>query len=207
MEGDWQLWAIPIKSFSLISLPAVTISESPPSPVRLLFPRLIQITYFVGTNDAGFSCSWNYSSEKLAVSSQDGFVSVWDMRYIHTTAQSSNPSGGSSFAGSSLGLPPRSLTTTASSALHLQRDPTKLACIPSTQNPQVKGACRTVKFSPSPSIDLLAFTEHVSYVNFVDARTFDGKQSVRVSPPGTDLHVSGVCWSPDSRGVFLGKFW
>jgi hypothetical protein len=81
-----------------------------------------------------------------------------------------------------------------------------LACIASTQHPQVKGACRSVKFSPSPSIDLLAFTEHVSYVNIVDARTFDGKQSIRVAPPGSDVHVSGISWSPDSRGIFVGMF-
>jgi WD40 repeat protein len=160
-----------------------------------------RIATLAGTNDAGFSCSWNYSSEKLAVSSQDGFVSVWDMRYVHTT-NSAAPSG-TSFNPSS-GAPPRPSASTASSQIHLQRDPTKLACIPSAQHPQVKGACRTVKFSPSPSIDLLAFTEHVNYVNFVDARTFDGKQSYRVSPPGTDMHLSGVCWTPDSRGVFLG---
>jgi WD40 repeat protein len=33
-----------------------------------------------GTNDAAFSCSWNKSSEKFAISSQDGFVSVWDIK-------------------------------------------------------------------------------------------------------------------------------
>lgn len=35
---------------------------------------------YIGANDAGFSCAWNQSSEKFAVASQDGFVSVWDIR-------------------------------------------------------------------------------------------------------------------------------
>lgn len=34
----------------------------------------------IASNDAGFSCAWNQSSEKFAVASQDGFVSVWDIR-------------------------------------------------------------------------------------------------------------------------------
>lgn len=110
-----------------------------------------RIATLQGSNDAGFSCSWNHSSDKVAVGSQDGVVSIWDIRNMSTTP------------------------TTATSPVN-QR---KLAVIKSTQNPQVKGAVRAVKFSPSSSIDLLVFTEHVSYVNFVDARTFDMAQSSR----------------------------
>ena len=39
------------------------------------------------SNDAGFSCAWNQSSEKLAVASQDGFVSVWDIRSSEKVAK------------------------------------------------------------------------------------------------------------------------
>ena len=39
-----------------------------------------KISSLRGTNDAAFSCSWNQTSEKFAISSQDGFVSVWDIR-------------------------------------------------------------------------------------------------------------------------------
>ena len=94
----------------------------------------------------------------------------------------------------------------------------KLASIKSTQHPQVKGAVRSVKFSPSSSIDLLVFTEHCSYVNFVDARTFDPnftqRQSLRLgsnsmntlnsTSGSTDVHVSGLAFTPDSRSVFVG---
>lgn len=35
----------------------------------------------IATTEASFSCAWNQSSEKFAVASQDGFVSVWDIRH------------------------------------------------------------------------------------------------------------------------------
>ena len=80
----------------------------------------------------------------------------------------------------------------------------KIAQLGSKQNPQVKGACRSVKFSPSSSVDLLMYSEHVSYINLVDTRTFNEKQTIRVAAPGTDQHISGVCFSPDSKAVFVG---
>ncbi|KAI8610297.1 WD40-repeat-containing domain protein [Chytriomyces sp. MP71] len=81
----------------------------------------------------------------------------------------------------------------------------KLAKIASRQHPAVKGAARCVKFSPWGSVDLLAFSEHVSYVNLVDARTFNEVQSVRVSPASADQHISGISFSPDAKGLFVGK--
>ena len=113
--------------------------------------------------DSGFSVCWNQSSDKFAVASQDGFISVWDVRSSE-----------------------------------------KLARIASQQNGQVKGACRTVKFTMSGSIDLLMFSEHVSYFNIVDARTFDTAQSIRVCPPTSESHISGMSVSPDSEKVFVG---
>jgi WD40 repeat protein len=80
----------------------------------------------------------------------------------------------------------------------------KLTKLRSTQNPQVKGACRCVKFSPSGSMDLLMYSEHISYVNLVDARSFHEKQTIRVSPEGSDQHISGIAFSPDSKRVFVG---
>lgn len=49
----------------------------------------IKVATLAGATDAGFSCSWNQSSEKFAVASQDGYVSVWDIRryfYLLTLA-------------------------------------------------------------------------------------------------------------------------
>ena len=181
-----------------------------------------RIATLTGTNDAGFSCSWNHSSDRLAVASQDGYVSVWDMRFINT-ANSSNPtgngrssapaspsrasfpgSGSSSSMSSSPNLNSPSATLNPATSSFLTRDPTKLAVIPSTQNPHVKGAIRCVKFAPSAGVDVLAFTEHTSYLNLIDARTFDvsTRQSIRLGPAGTDVHISGMAFSPDSRSVF-----
>eukprot|EP00842_Homolaphlyctis_polyrhiza_P004338 jgi/Hompol1/4905/HPOL_004015-RA len=127
-----------------------------------------RVATLTASHDAGFSCAWNQSSERFAVASQDGVVSIWDIRSTQKLTQ---------------------LT-----AKQARRD----------VNPQVKGACRCVKFSPSGSIDLLLYSEHVSYFNVVDARTFDTRQSICVAPLGTDQHISGLCFTPDSKSVFVG---
>lgn len=114
-------------------------------------------------SDAGFSATWNHTSDKFAVATQDGYICVWDVR--------SNE---------------------------------KYAVINSKQNPQVKGACRNVKFSQGGSVDLLMFSEHVSYVSLVDARDFNSIQSIRVAPSHSDQHVSGISFSPDSSSIFVG---
>ncbi|KAF9276806.1 hypothetical protein BGZ88_001507 [Linnemannia elongata] len=122
-----------------------------------------KIGTYTATTEASFSCAWNQSSEKFAVASQDGFVSVWDIRHSE-----------------------------------------KLCKLGSKQQPQVKGATRCVKFSSSGSIDLLLYSEHVSYVNLVDARTFNDRQVIRVAPAGHDEHISGIAMSPDSKVCFVG---
>ncbi|KAI8585750.1 WD40-repeat-containing domain protein [Geranomyces variabilis] len=116
-----------------------------------------------GSGEAGFSCAWNQSSERFAVASQDGFVSVWDIRSTE-----------------------------------------KIAKLGAKQNPQMKGACRSVKFSPTGSIDLLLFSEHMSYINVVDARTFNDRQTIRVAPSSSDQHISGISFSPCSKTIFVG---
>ncbi|KAG0292428.1 cleavage and polyadenylation specificity factor subunit 2 [Dissophora globulifera] len=122
-----------------------------------------KIGTYTATTEASFSCAWNQSSDKFAVASQDGYVSVWDIRSSE-----------------------------------------KLCKLGSKQQPQSKGATRCVKFTTSGSIDLLVYSEHVSYVNLVDARTFNERQVVRVAPPNNDEHISGIALSPDSDVCFVG---
>lgn len=81
------------------------------------------------------------------------------------------------------------------------RSSKKLAQIASTQ-PNGRGAVRSVKFSQKGSLDLLAFTEHTSYVNVVDARTFDGRDSIRVGSGETNL--TGLAFSDSGSSLFLG---
>ena len=79
----------------------------------------------------------------------------------------------------------------------------KLAVLNAFQRTQ-KGACRVVKFSQTNSVDLLAFSEHTSYFNIIDARTFESQQSIRVAPQGVDIHLTGLTFSPDSDSIFVG---
>ncbi|SGY61942.1 BQ5605_C007g04627 [Microbotryum silenes-dioicae] len=110
---------------------------------------------FEASEDASFSSDWSQTGDKFAVASQDGYVHVYDVRYM--------PRSGSGPSES----PPR-----------------KLATIKSTQAGP-PGAIRKAKFSPGNRVDgeLLAFTEHRSKVHIVDARTWDQSQIVEVLPP------------------------
>ncbi|KAI8075867.1 WD40-repeat-containing domain protein [Gilbertella persicaria] len=121
------------------------------------------VTTMAVSRDANFSVAWNKTSDKFAVSSQDGSVHVWDIRNRNPLAKFS-------------GLHP-SIT---------------------------KGAARCVKFSQTGAVDLLAFTEHVSHVHVIDARTFDGQQTVRVGSDGNDTPITGLCFSLDSQKMFVG---
>ncbi|KAI3636520.1 hypothetical protein MIR68_005465 [Amoeboaphelidium protococcarum] len=165
-----------------------------------------KIATLTGSNDAGFGCSWNHSSDKVTVGSQDGVVTVWDIRYMNSNSNSSNNNSGNH--------------STSTTAPHLGNpNYGKLAVIKSSQHPQVKGAVRAVKFSKCSSVDLLVFSEHVSYVNFIDARTFDtgtaSRQSIRLgsgslsafnnsASSNIDVHLSGLSFAPDSRSIFVG---
>ncbi|KAJ2776283.1 hypothetical protein H4R18_005749 [Coemansia javaensis] len=151
-----------------------------------------KIAVLTASNDASFSCDWSQSSELFAVGSQDGCVTVWDVR---------------------------------------SRE--KLAQLETCQHGRSRGACRNVKFSPSGSVDLLAFSEHTSFVSIVDARSFDKRQALRVDPgprdgassgigaaaaadlvdlltpdspalSGYDMQITGLRFSPDSSALFVG---
>ncbi|KAJ1844272.1 hypothetical protein LPJ70_003020, partial [Coemansia sp. RSA 2708] len=94
-----------------------------------------KISVLTASNNTSFSCDWSQSSEQFAVGSQDGYITVWDIRSQQ-----------------------------------------KMAQLETFQHGRSRGACRNVKFSPSSSIDLLAFSEHTSYVNIVDTRSFEKRQ-------------------------------
>lgn len=79
----------------------------------------------------------------------------------------------------------------------------RLAQLSSIQ-PNGRGAVRAVKFSQSGSVDLLAFTEHSSYLNVVDARTFDTRDTIRIGTSMAELNLTGLAFAPDSRSIFAG---
>ncbi|KAI9592477.1 hypothetical protein BDF19DRAFT_498479 [Syncephalis fuscata] len=116
-----------------------------------------------GADDAGFSTAWNRTGNQFVVTSQDGQVTVWDIRSSE-----------------------------------------KLASLTCTQQPsRVRGAVRCAKFSQSGAVDLLAFSEHINYVNVVDARTYQDRQSVCIASD-TDQHIAGMDFSPCGTRLFVG---
>ncbi|KAI9304674.1 WD40-repeat-containing domain protein [Cunninghamella echinulata] len=119
------------------------------------------------SRDANFSVSWNHSSDKFAVASQDGTVHVWDIRSQLPLCK---------FGGN---------------------EHVSFSAI-------TKGAARCVKFTQTGAVDLLAYSEHVSHVNIIDARTFDNQQTLRVGPAGHDTPITGLAFSPDSHSMFVG---
>jgi hypothetical protein len=84
------------------------------------------------------------------------------------------------------------------------RSTKRLAHLRGQQAPP-KGAIRNVKFSQSGSVDLLAFSEHTSVVNLVDARTFEDCDTIRVSQTADiDVNISGMAFTPDSKSLMVG---
>ncbi|KAJ1514561.1 hypothetical protein HMI54_012516 [Coelomomyces lativittatus] len=121
-------------------------------------------TIEVKGSSSGFSCAWNAASEKFAISSQDGFVQVYDVRSTH------HP----------------------------------LAKFMTFGYPSENGAARVVKFSHQSSVDLLTFSEHMSHIHVVDARTFNERQIVRVAPTHREQHISGLAFSNDAKQLYVG---
>ncbi|KAI8342154.1 WD40-repeat-containing domain protein [Chlamydoabsidia padenii] len=122
-----------------------------------------KMSTMAASRDANFSVSWNHSSEKFAVASQDGTVHVWDIR-----------------------------------------SQVPLCKFGGEQNTITKTAARCVKFSQGGAVDLLAYSEHVSHVSIIDARTFDTQQILRVGPANRDTSITGLSFSPDSHKMFVG---
>jgi WD40 repeat protein len=73
-----------------------------------------------------------------------------------------------------------------------------------SQTSSSKGSCRNVKFSRGTPVDLLAFSEHTTFVHVVDARDFASEQLVRVHPSVRDHNVAGIAFSPLSKQLFVG---
>ncbi|KAF7683941.1 hypothetical protein TCON_0852 [Astathelohania contejeani] len=112
--------------------------------------------------DSGFSVSWNSTSTMFAVATQDGYVCMWDTRFLC-----------SPFA------------------------------VTSHQFGSAQGACRNVKFSKKMSIDLLMYTEHSSYVNFLDTRDFNKQQSLCIDPKSENVSISGAIFSETGDSVYV----
>lgn len=112
-------------------------------------------------NDGGFKVSWNATSTNFAISTQDGYICIYDTRNLQ-----------------------------------------KNMVIRSKQNKSIKGACRNVEFSKKRSLDLLIFTEHVSYFTIVDTRNYESKQSIKVFDD-MDKQISGSAFLEEEEKIFI----
>jgi len=63
--------------------------------------------------------------------------------------------------------------------------------------------CRAVKYSPLKGIDLIAFTESTSYIHILDVLKPENHQTIRVAPNNEETDICGLCFSPDSRYLYV----
>lgn len=117
---------------------------------------------FKTMNDAGFKTSWNSLSNLFAVSTQDCYACVFDIRQTE-----------------------------------------KLIAIKSRQFNSPKGAVRVVEFSKKRNLDLLLFSEHISYISLVDTRNFELRQSVLVTEKDGEKNISGAIFSDKGDSVIV----
>jgi hypothetical protein len=59
-----------------------------------------------------------------------------------------------------------------------------------------------VKFSKTPGIDLMVFSEHCSYFHLVDTRSFNEEQVIRVQE--TDKNITGVAFDIKGTNLYVG---
>ncbi|CAO1632964.1 unnamed protein product [Jaminaea pallidilutea] len=114
-----------------------------------------KIATYQATSDASFSTSWHPDGSKFAVASQDGVVSVWDVRSRKKLAEIKTSQHTESNDGVT--------------------DRTDAAA---TGADSVNGAARVVKFSPCGRY--LAFTEHATWFHIYDTLTFSSAQKIRI---------------------------
>eukprot|EP00761_Pharyngomonas_kirbyi_P003730 gb/GECH01003734.1/.p1 GENE.gb/GECH01003734.1/~~gb/GECH01003734.1/.p1 ORF type:complete len:366 (+),score=86.39 gb/GECH01003734.1/:1-1098(+) len=150
------------------------------------------VTKFSGEyEDGGFSCSWDAYSRSVAAASQDGMVVVWDVRMGHNADHYSHQHRYSNSSNNNMN---NNNNMNGSNVLAKIK----------AQQKTLKGACRAVKFSPAACIDMLAFTEHSSYLHLVDTRNYDDHQVVRIGPETTDRQIAGLAFSPMASSLFVG---
>lgn len=164
-----------------------------------------RIGVYNAATDSGFSTSWSKDGRRFAVASQDGQVTVWDHRssrplaIFHTQPQTPGHTRYHEFDERATMEPP----VGSQSGLE---------------------AARVVKFSPEGSSrDLLVFSEELTRIHIVDARTFQshiyldvpfdtGSASPGLGPSrgprrGVDgglYGISGIAFDPTGDWLYAG---
>ncbi|KAF8808637.1 hypothetical protein BYT27DRAFT_7255279 [Phlegmacium glaucopus] len=164
--------------------PITTLSIPPPDPS----PG----SYLTSSLAASFSTAFSSDGSKFAVASQEGVVAVWDVRStlkpikVFQTDKTRVPGGSSGgFVGN------------GGATGWLSDDPWEW-----TRGNKAPGWCvRNVKFNGGEGArlgkEIMAFTEHTSFIHIVDARTFEVDETIRVPTIHKMTHSSPLL-SPTS---------
>lgn len=168
--------------------------------------KVDQIAYPVSVNYSAVS----HDERKMVVVGDSNQVFLHDVseatpyKRIATLTTTSNPSKGASFSCSWNANSDKFAVASQDGFVFVWdiRSQHQLACFPAYQQ-GTHGACRKVQFSPSATMDLLLFSEHMNYIHIVDARTFEQRQAIRVSNELEERNINGITFSPDSRSVYV----
>lgn len=135
--------------------------------------RFRPIGVYRAATDSGFSTSWSKDGRRFAVASQDGQVTVWDHRSSRPLAIfHTQPQGNVRY-----------------------HEVEERVMDPPVGSQSGLEAARVVKFSPEGSSrDLLVFSEELTRIHIVDARTFQTHMYIEVP-----YDVPGVPPSPSRR--------
>ncbi|KDQ17451.1 hypothetical protein BOTBODRAFT_171937 [Botryobasidium botryosum FD-172 SS1] len=187
-------------------------------------------TYGAGA-DANFSTAFSADGSKFAVASQDGLVTVWDVRSsselaVYRTAP--RPVAGThSSAGlaSSTGISLSTHRVALNGGVSHARDTSLWDA-----NKGLGHGVRALKFSPlGAERELLVFTEHTNNLHAIDARTFTSHSILPVPsispsapssptsptsplvpasssfpPPLRSVNLAGVCFDPTGKWIYVG---
>ncbi|GMK59394.1 hypothetical protein CspeluHIS016_0704090, partial [Cutaneotrichosporon spelunceum] len=157
-----------------------------------------RIGVYNAATDSGFSTSWSRDGRRFAVASQDGQVTVWDHRSSRPLAIFHTQPQGSRYSE----FDDRTTDPPVGSQSGLE-------------------AARVVKFSPEgASRDLLVFSEELTRIHIIDARTFQTHVCVEVpyevgaapAPSrrprrGVDgglYGISGIAFDPSGDWLYAG---
>ncbi|EPR77858.1 hypothetical protein SLOPH_626, partial [Spraguea lophii 42_110] len=139
--------------------------------------------------DASFKISFN-NNYIFSVSTQDGYVVVYDIRNIidnYNDNNDSNERGGSSDSDEDNTITNNNTTNnTTNNSITTNHNITTNNIINniilhSVQNNTIRGAIRNVLFINYKSLDLMVYTEHNTYFTIVDCRTFKYKQIIDIT--------------------------
>lgn len=188
-----------------------------------------QIATYTSSNDAGFSCAWNQWSDKFAVASQDGFVSIWDVQNsskiakVQTQQWANNGQGPG--AARCVKFSPSGPIDLLAFTEHQNRvhvmdartfdisqdlriddvvtpGPMPITSAINPQSETMTESTTSTSTSASSALENLGHTPPPEIVmnSYRNMTQWHGRSLSHAS----DVNISGICFSPDSNALFVG---